>query len=120
MAMDKTNSKSEKAAFPKYAQMEKDRKYLVDLITQVEEEMNLNPVDVMQADSVERMNKLKDGLDRKYKTCAQKFRGWKADYATVLDTNVEASLKSKLTNLIQDLVAYKRLALVKQDTSVDD
>jgi hypothetical protein len=29
---------------------------------------------------------------------------------------VEAALKSKLTNLMQDLVAY----LVKQDASVDD
>jgi hypothetical protein len=31
------------------------------------------------------------------------------------DTTVEAVLQSRLTNLMQDLVAYKRLALVKQD-----
>ena len=47
----------------------------------------------------------------------QKFRDWKADHATVLDTTVEAALKSRLTNLMQDLVAYKRSPLVKQDAT---
>ena len=72
MSKDKPTSKFEKAAFAKYVQlrkagkemaeltkaMEKDRNYLEDLIAQVEEEMNLNPVDVMQAGNVERMNKV--------------------------------------------------------------
>ena len=82
------------------------------MIAQVEDEMNLNPMDVMQTGNVECMSKVQDGLD---KTCAQKFRKWKAVYAIVLDTTVEAALQSRLTNLMQDLVAYKRLALVKQD-----
>ena len=68
----------------------------------------------MQAGNVERMNKLQDGLDGHYEACAQKFRDWKADYATVLDTTMEAALKSKLTKLMQDLLAYKRIALDKQ------
>ena len=64
MAKDKTNM-FEKPASPKYVQlrkagltkaMEKDGKDLEDLIAQVEEEMNLNPVDVMQAGNVESMN----------------------------------------------------------------
>ena len=68
MAKKKTNSMFKKPASPKYVQlrkaakkmkaMEKDRKDLEDLITQVEEEMNLNPVDVLQAGNVERMNKV--------------------------------------------------------------
>jgi hypothetical protein len=54
------------------------------VIAQVEDEMNLNPMDLMQTGNVECMSKVQDGLDTQYKTCAQKFRKWKAVYAIVL------------------------------------
>ena len=106
MAKKKTNSMFKKPASPKYVQlrkaakkmaeltkaMEKDGKDLEDLIAQVEEEMNLNPVDVMQAGDVERMTKVQDLMGSQYKTCAQEFRDWIADYATVLDATVKAAL----------------------------
>ena len=69
-------------------------KDLENLIAQVEDKMNPNPVD-----------KFQNGLDSQYKTCAQEFRGWIADYATVLDTTVKAALESKLILTS----AYKRL-----------
>ena len=53
-------------------------------------------------------------MDGFYKNCAQKFRAWQDEYATVLDTTREAALKGKVTKLKQDLLAYKRSALAKQ------
>jgi hypothetical protein len=94
--------------------MDKDRKELGELIAQAEDKMDLNPVEFMQVGNVERMNKFQDVLDGYYENCAQKFRVWQDEYATVLDTTVEADLKSKMTKLKQDLLAYKRSALAKQ------
>ena len=105
---------SVKSVVMKSVDMEKDKKDLEDLIAQAEAEMDLNPADFIQAGNRELMTQLQDVLDGHYKTCVQKLRDWRADYATVIDTTVETALTSKLAKLMQDLVAYKKLALAKQ------
>jgi hypothetical protein len=93
--------------------MDKDKKELEELITQAEEEMDLNPVEFIQAGNVEYMIQLQKPIDGCYKNCAQKFRVWQDEYATVLDTTMEFALKGEVTKLKQDLLDYKRSALAK-------
>ena len=91
-----------------------DKKELEELIALVEEEMDLNLVEFIQVGNVEYMIQLQKAMDGCYKNCVQKFRFWQDEYATVLDTTVEATLKGKVTKLKQDLLDYKRSALAKQ------